>query len=278
MRAIMFLSVDVINSTQLKQTDRMWPSLFKSFYVSFPKELNRAIDRQKPSFKRIQRKGRKALNLQHPRVWKLIGDEILFYLELSDYYEQLLFTTIAFRNALREHNRDNKDLKIRGTIWFANVNDKTSNMRFASNVQGRSLDDFLGTAIDIGFRLCGYSSFDKLVISSETAILLIRDNHLTLEEHGIHLCFGGTTKLRGFEPTLQEYPLIWIDASDERRGSTSDNGGHRKKARSTAEMQNLMREMQMSSLDKLVRYCQLYIESSKGRLVYPYVPRDRLFG
>ncbi len=276
MKAYLFLSVDIIGSTKIKYETESWMSLFKSFYESFPKHLDAYIDKQNKHFKKIQNKNRKPLDLPHPTVWKLIGDEILFYLELADYYEQVLFTVIALRAAIMDHNSQNHSYKIKGTIWFANIDGKHGNLKLTSRIQDLSLNDFLGSVFDIGFRLCSYSNSEKLIVSVETAILLIRDNYLTLQDNGIHIYFDGTTKLRGFESTMQDYPLIWIDLLSEDKSKLSKTKSPNKSS-TAKEMKHIMREIQTSCLDKLMKYCQLYLESSNGKLVYPCIPRDRLF-
>jgi len=277
MKAYLFLSVDIIDSTNIKCTKASWTSLFRSFYDSFPKRLNKNIDKENTTFKKIQGKQHKIFDLQHPTVWKLIGDEILFYLEIMDYYEQVLFTTIAFRNTIIEHNIKKQGYEVKGTIWFANIDGNQRNLKLTSKIQDLSLNDFLGSVFDIGFRLCKYSSSEKLFISVETAILLIRDNYLTLQKNGIYVYFDGTTKLRGFESSMLDYPLIWIDLLNRGQGSELKRTENPDEPDIKTELLYLRREIQTSCLDKLVRYCQLYLKSSNGRLIYPCIPRDRLF-
>ncbi len=277
MRAYLFLSVDIIDSTSLKQTDSSWPSILKAFYSSFPKRFNAAIDRLDTSFKKIQSKGHRGFHLEHATVWKLIGDEILLYLEVADYYERVLFTIAAFRNAIIDHNLQKRTYKLKGAIWFANVGSAAASVGIAPTIQGKPLEDFLGTTVDIGFRLSRYSNEEKLFVSAESAILLIRDNHLTLPKLGIRLHFDGTTKLRGFAPNMEEYPLIWIDTVPG-AASTRSHPANRSRRGLLTQMRHLSREMQTPCLDTLVDFCQLYIRSSKRWLIYPHVPRDRLFG
>lgn len=274
MKAYLFLSADLVNSTGLKTAKTTWTALFSSFYRSFPKRLNASIDEQNSRFKKTH----KAANLKHPIVWKLVGDEILFYLEVSGFYERVLFTIAAFKKAIVAHNNDDEAYKIRGTVWFANVDRKHRNQKICPSVQGHPLFDFLGSDVDTGFRLCKYSSPEKLIISAETAILLIRDNYLTIEEIGLRVCFDGTTRLRGVDSDTPSYPLIWIDLLSEVKADKLGSPTARSGPQIAAEMRSVLREIQTSCPDRILRYCQLYLKSIKGKLVYPCIPRDKHFG
>ncbi len=229
LKAYLFFSVDICNSTRYKLYNESWNSIFKEFFKKFSVSFNDNIDREKDNYKLIQNEERDIAELTYPIKWKLIGDEILYYVEIKEYYEQVLFIIIAFRNTINEFNlNDNKsNLELKGTIWFVNIsNYRNTNIELTTEIQGHSLNDFLGTSIDIGFRLSRFSSTEKITISVETAILLMRDNYLTLEEKGINVYFDGTTKLKGIDPLICDYPILWIDLLDKKeveRLKTSDD-------------------------------------------------------
>ncbi len=161
---------------------------------------------------------------------------------------------------------------MKGTIWFVNIsNYRNTNIELTTEIQGHSLNDFLGSSIDIGFRLSRFSSTEKITISVETAILLMRDNYLTLEEKGINVYFDGTTKLKGLGPLICDYPILWIDLLDKKkleRLKTSDD---------SSKLQILKREIQKTNLSNLMEYCQTFIKSRDEKLIYPQIPGDRLF-
>ena len=265
-KAILFFSVDIINSTKFKFQNKEWKKYIKNFYDDFPETFKNKIDTEKTNFKRIQVKNKKKVELPYPKVWKYIGDEILFYEYINDFYEEVIFSIIAFRNAIIDYNQNvAHKLKVKGTVWFANINQEYDNYEIQTKIGENQNHDFIGHSVDIGFRLSKFSDSEKLVISVETAILLIRDNYLTLEDKGINIYFDGTENLKGLKNDLGDYPKIWIDLMDDKR-IENDN-----------ELAYIKRQIQKTCLSNILRYCQKYIEVNNNKLKYPKIPRDRIF-
>ncbi len=277
-KAYLFFSVDICDSTKYKLEDSDWNVKFKTFYEEFASKFDTYINNENSNYAQIQQRERNGFSLPHPTLWKLIGDEILFFTEIRDYYESVLFSMIAFRNIVIDYNsNENGKFKLKGTIWFCNI-PKSNNIKLTTEVQKYSLVDFLGSSIDVGFRLTKYSNMEKMIISVETAILLIRDNYLTLQEKGINIYFDGTTELKGLDSSISNYPLIWIDLLDKGNMETEISRLQAEKTSNIKlELQLLKREIQKACLSDLLRYCQIFLKTTNGMLCYPKIPGDRLF-
>ncbi len=134
------------------------------------------------------------------KVWKYIGDEILFFKLLHSVEELLEILPGSFQvlnrtleNLQKKFNSIFKPLSIKGTIWCAPVilingqeienlgkelenrgMEKTENIAFEVIYENQaSLIDFLGPDIDTGFRISKYAEKGKLVISADLAYLLL---------------------------------------------------------------------------------------------------------
>lgn len=207
-----FFSFDLVSSTEYKNTHKKeWPKVFAQFYESIKREM-------KTRFPAI-------------KVWKYIGDEVLFYKTLNS--KAQLFETIpeAFEvltSSLK--HLDNsfpvifKPLSIKGTIWCAPVvivrGEELENLHMneAPNIaltvvyeNNNSLRDFIGPDIDTGFRISRYAGKEKLVISADFAYLLLETEALagvskdTLVQN---LKIVSYEDLKGIWKD-RYYPIIW---------------------------------------------------------------------
>jgi hypothetical protein len=183
-----------------------------------------------------------------PTLWKTVGDEILFAKFISDHRQvaETLRVWLATIHSVRQFlQKDSKALDIKATAWVADFPLRNSEVAvISSNSQlaalmadnfddgewftagGRTLEglykngapppgsvDFIGPAIDTGFRLSGFSSHRRFVISLDVAYILALTNLGDVEVDPIFsIYYLGPQNLKGVMGG-QGYPLFWLDAS-----------------------------------------------------------------
>lgn len=106
-----FISFDLVNSTAFKMKYPDWPLIFDDFYTTCEDDL----------FKRVP----------HARLWKRIGDEVLFFStilaanELPEVIESVFATTEFCINRVNENTKElDRLLSVKATIWAAYVRDR----------------------------------------------------------------------------------------------------------------------------------------------------------
>jgi len=121
-----------------------------------------------------------------PKLWKYVGDEILFFQEVNK-TSDILESVIKASDILKEicdclhmkgnyqkenifNNNDIFQLSVKATIWMAVIDGKNNIITNLPGIDDRI--DFLGRDIDIGFRIAKYVSRSKIVISANLAYLL----------------------------------------------------------------------------------------------------------
>lgn len=193
----LFLSVDIVNSTALKQEYRekgqSWLAIAHSFYTKFPSMLASALDPNPRFF------------VSSPEVnpWKAIGDELVFVARIED-MDELPRLLDAFRSVSNRWNREyeESEVVVKAAAWLAGF--PVANSVIPGDAPNRF--DFTGSAIDIGFRLCRFSSPRRFVVSTELAYVLS-----TLEsELADDLRYLGRKSLKGVLRG-RGYPVFWID-------------------------------------------------------------------
>jgi ADP-ribose pyrophosphatase YjhB (NUDIX family) len=133
--------------------------------------------------------------LSHARVWKLVGDEVLFYLRVTNIEEiylaipYLLDATKEVEKEIQEVSMSHDKLFIKTAAWIAHVenaekeNDKDNTIATSQNRYYLSTEDitdnnidFLGFQIDEGFRIGGFARQNVIVLGASLALLLLKDN------------------------------------------------------------------------------------------------------
>lgn len=251
-----YLSADIVDSTRKKYESDQWPQAFIEHYRGFIRRLNSACAS-------LRTESTDRIRLKPPSLWKINGDELLFYVSLRDSYsanrtqnrqrircrsDLVIWYVKAFAEALRKHNATS-DLKVKGTAWSGNL--PVENRIIAW--RGSSVD-FIGRAIDIGFRLAQHSTLEKLFISAELAILRMRDNHLSLKRNGLDLYYDNLESLKGVSGG-KKYPMCWIDMGSKVMAAELKLNG--KSNQNTLDTMELLEEI---------------VKASDGQLHYPYIP------
>lgn len=193
-RVRLFLSVDLVGSTAYKAkgtSNLEWMKGFQKFYGEFPLQLRKNYANFCESNREIA-----PIEVQNePKVWKTIGDEIIFVNRLSS-IAHLSASFEAFFKTLVEFGAEVAPLNLntKGNAWIAAFPTPNRSIRlslngldplmgekdFLSEAFEAQVDaepekyDFLGKGIDGGFRIAKNSTVDDLTISPGLALLLCR--------------------------------------------------------------------------------------------------------
>lgn len=199
----LFISFDLVNSTAFKVTTPQWPPLFNNFF-DFCQIITRNY------FPKSQ-------------TWKMIGDEILFYLPIEESEElieapakvySLLQKSIAH---LEKECKKRSTLSVKATLWASEVRElrhskfesSGANYLLKSHNGGKLTLDFLGPDIDAGFRISSYALHGKLVIGAQLACYITTTLQNRGETEALHnLRIVSLEKLRGVWQG-RHYPIIW---------------------------------------------------------------------
>lgn len=228
-RVRLFLSVDLSGSTAFKNSQAgetradgaspRWVSIFEHFYTDFPARYRT---------KYVNRKLPTVGNDSCPVVWKAVGDELVFCGRVSN-KKAVSVALSAFIEAMHDYRKklsdDCVDLNLKGAAWLAafpepnravQVRRMTGNADLisASEALEHAADispfdyDFLGKAIDTGFRVASTATPERFAISVQLARLIAG------EAPG----FGFDFEIRFAEPIFlkgvnkgEPYPRLYID-------------------------------------------------------------------
>jgi hypothetical protein len=238
----LFMSVDLVGSTAFKASRKHsepqngsasppWVGEFITFYKAFPLAVSTAYESVVKAF---------GDDLQgeennRPRVWKTIGDEIIFCGRVNS-VEHTAACVSAFLKALEQYSKrlenDDKPLRLKGAGWLAafpapNISIAVTSEQFNSpsasalpapseNTEEfeRAADDspsrfdFLGKGIDTGFRIAKNASKDRFVTSVQLGFVLARAT--TKKKFPHTFGFHGREALKGVVDGAP-YPVISVD-------------------------------------------------------------------
>jgi hypothetical protein len=204
-----FFSFDLVNSTQFKASHpEDWPGVVTRFYELVMSEL--------------------ITRLSSAIVWKFVGDEVLFFKEITS--QQDLHTALpaahaallATTDVLHSNFPSSRELlAVKGTIWIAEARpiqpSEASKIKLPSrNIvveTGRSPAamrlDFLGPDIDAAFRISKFALRQRLVVSAELACLLYREraSYAGIEKELKIVSFQVLKGVWGG----RHYPIVWYE-------------------------------------------------------------------
>ena len=168
-RVYMFFSADLVNFTRFKASNREWPQVLAEFYGSLVANVGERYSKA--------------------RVWKYIGDEVLFCIETRS-IEEIAGAPAALHEAMMFAQSDvqlasGSALRLKGALWLARVAHAGSKeghgegeVNFLMNLPVEKggteiiIDDFIGVDIDEGFRMSKNSSQGKMALDPKIAFLL----------------------------------------------------------------------------------------------------------
>lgn len=198
----------------------IWVHRTREFYREFPNTLIRCYERA------IRDCSTNSTMQPHaPKVWKLIGDEIVFCCRIVS-HEHLCKCSVAFTEALLEYGRmlesNCKGLDIKGAAWTAafparNVtislrpnsagpDQETEQEEVHADTQPRDFD-FIGPGIDSGFRIAKFATTSRLAVGIELAYLLAAGHG---RHHAAVFSYHDRAILKGVIRD-RPYPVVSID-------------------------------------------------------------------
>ncbi|MFA6287071.1 MAG: hypothetical protein WC661_06750 [Opitutaceae bacterium] len=204
----LFASVDLEGSTAFKQNlsnrgGRAWLGVLLKFVEQFDQKFwahvgmaARAAGRTMPP---------------RPKLWKILGDELVFIAEIIHSTDAATYVD-ALASALKEWNaevlaglkasppRADRQLRVKGAAWLADF--PVTNAVLPVDGTHR---DFVGPAMDAGFRLAKLASPRRLALSVDLVwLLLMQDKQREIQ-------FAGRTReLKGLASD-SGYPQLWIE-------------------------------------------------------------------
>lgn len=264
-KTLLFLSVDLIGSTQTKVefppggAEESWLYGYEQFYVTFPEELDKACGEQ---------------GIGTPEVWKYNGDEILFRTIVRTATETTK-SIVAFQKASNRYMRYQESPRelanIKCAAWLATfpypneivtVPQPVSRLKYERNDDryGDQIEDYLGPEIDIGFRISKYATSHKLVVSVTLAWVIA----YRLKQYKGNLpnsdpppppdsYFETWEPLRGVLGGTA-YPIIWVDVSTQERELHEKLRGYPRTP---------------SEPDDIIRYCREFISNHQTSIAPP---------
>ncbi|MCQ2097651.1 MAG: hypothetical protein MJY87_06890 [Fibrobacter sp.] len=194
----LFLSVDLQNSTGFKKKaykdgvpqNAEWAWVFEDFYSEFSDIFFLKLNNY--------------TNLVKPNLWKCLGDEIIYQIEINDSADVEKYV-LSFRDSILSYNAKSpnnkeKPLQAQGTVWGAGFPIRNHRVTIPN---GNGQEDFVGLDIDIGFRISKYSKPERLVISLPIAYILSKYNCENIR-------YYDEINAKGVD---SEYPIFWILSS-----------------------------------------------------------------
>ena len=201
----LFFSFDIVNSTEYKNINDNWKKIFNKFFESCKYYLK---EHTKDSFR------------YDAKVWKMIGDEILFYLPVFSKEEIYHAPDCAFetlKNCIKILEFESeRALGVKGTLWISYVKDYATDEN-ADNIiiKEKEFDhynlDFLGPDIDIGFRISKFSFNGQLVIDAKLACYITKFGSEIDKKHiSENMKIVSWEKLKGVWNN-RHYPIVWYN-------------------------------------------------------------------
>lgn len=263
-RVRLFLSVDLSGSTAFKNSqdgkilDRAspkWVTTFENFYRNFPARFRSNYAQSKT----IQSGADDC-----PKLWKAVGDELVFCGRVSN-RKSVMFALMSFIQTLHDYRNlfldEDLPLNLKGAGWLASFpepnravtlrsNGDGSNFLTASEALEAAADetpfdyDFLGKAIDTGFRVVSFSKPERFALSVQLARLLASCPQGTGFDH--HIRFDEPVALKGVNGG-EGYPVLYIDTLTNLKNETI-----------RLQERKLLRRHEVPSRDDLKDYLEAY--------------------
>jgi hypothetical protein len=308
----LFFSVDLVGSTALKQKNQIpianvevgdslpvggyapdWMDHIASFYKNFESSLRDEFALWADRFERSGDAIREKQLLPKEFVfWKSIGDELLYYVELSN-QDQAWVAADIWLSALKSFAKasSKRRQRVKSAIFSAGFPFMNSEIVFAHGSVERPdredpiLDnrylvdlwgagerdkltmDFIGPSIDTGFRISQHATPRKVALSVDVAYLLARglfdrdayeiDN--LPKNNGLDLYFSNYENLKGVFDG-RPYPIFWLNSGVDERFFEIERG---------------ILKAEALSKDTVKSYCEAYYQEIEGFHFKPFILNSR---
>jgi hypothetical protein len=229
-----------------------------------------------------------------PELWKSVGDEVI-YTKLLDDHRQALTMLHAWMRAVSSYRSALKQqfptLDLKSTAWIAGFPVHNAEVFFRSPSLSTAFDDsdgdavysnlslmdkyyrgeagvgltrdFIGPAIDTGFRLAQLSSPRRLVISVELALMLVHavrtqptDEHYAYEKP--RFFFHGRHNFKGVFGGLP-YPVFWIDM---------------RPSPDLERTEDRLNKVDYLGTDDVLEFCEAFIKDNHTYCFIPYIEKN----
>ncbi|MFY0682856.1 MAG: hypothetical protein JXR13_19995 [Thalassovita sp.] len=231
-RVRLFLSVDLSGSTAFKNSKDgearqtgatpYWVTVFQQFYSDFPSMFANEFQQQKTA---------SVGSDTCPVLWKAVGDELVFCGRLTN-KKSCAVALDAFIKTLHDYRKkltdEGVDLNLKGAGWLAafpepnrtvqlHIQQDAPDLLPASEALEVSADlkpfefDFLGKAIDTGFRVASKAQPDRFALSVQLARLLANNGPELGFGHQVR--FERPSVLKGVNKN-EPYPMLHIDTME----------------------------------------------------------------
>ena len=228
-RVRLFLSVDLSGSTAFKNSINgenrnnggtpLWVTVFEQFYSDFPA-------RYKANYQR--RRNDTIGDDTCPVVWKAVGDELVFCGRVSNKMS-ISIALSTFIETMHEYRKVLLDAKhglnVKGAGWLAafpepnravqvkNTGSEEDLLSASEALEAKADEqpfnyDFLGKAIDTGFRVAAQATPEKFSLSVQLASIMVSEPEGFGFDHAIW--FEKTISLKGVNRS-EPYPVMFID-------------------------------------------------------------------
>lgn len=249
-----FASFDLVNSTIYKSKHpNDWILLFNKFYELTNKELSKIE--------------------KNTNLWKCIGDEVLFYFTISDIVQIYNLLTKSYdlisnisNGLINTFGLSKDEISIKCTFWcgitkyippqeLKNAIKKLDELNKYLNIETRvpgqyetTQIDFLGSDIDLGFRISKYAYKQKVLVSAEL-VRLIEQSAEPNNNQRTNLT--SNMKIVSFEDLKgiwndRLYPIIWYYPKWIEINQTFSYDEHHK-----SEIIKNIKNNQLDDIDKL---------------------------
>lgn len=297
----LFLSVDIVGSTAFKQAPSVsfsdepsdappseaWFSPIAQFY----REIEVIFAREWGVYTSKHAKATKWKDGAAPYFWKGIGDEVVYYKEIT-HHQEAYCCVHCWQQAVNQYRIDLQrkypKLNLKSTAWLAGFPVTNAEIIFRKSVSSAEepvggldpvyenakllrqyygahggapsnlLRDFIGPNIDTGFRIAQFSTPRKMVVSVELALMLATAESTRPYEFPykqLKFYFDGSVPLKGVLGGVP-YPIIWLDLFPEDKLET-------------AEDQILGRANVTTKA--LVAFCEEFIAKHSAHICRPYI-------
>jgi len=303
----LFLSVDVVGSTAFKQAQphthwrthnssggpSNWLMFLSSFYRDFGTRIRFHLGRRLKDAG-ISDSGDPDEKVGTPHLWKALGDELVFVIELK-HDSHLPIILDAFRHAINEEIDYAKSgdyplpISLKGAAWVAGFPVCNAEIPMLADHQdvkhtkdtvkdGRVIGyDYAGPSLDIGFRISKLASPQRLIISAEIAYLLTNANGTGQLLHLLH--FDGPAEFKGVLGG-DEYPVFWIDCfKNVDRESWINAVGEKSHTKEQEDYYTDMEGIDVAALPsscgpiRLHKFLESWFERHLKVLVKPFIPK-----
>lgn len=282
-RLRLFLSADIVGSTALKQSPRdgtavstEWFAIIQGFYIETQRMfLAKWTERSDAG-------GGAGLG-SPPELWKVIGDEIVFAKVLSNHRE-LYVTLSCWCAAIQEVRKFVRSrsprLDVKCTGWTAGFpvmnkevvvrtgdqdpfegsgdyyveSGKLLNDRYLGVATSPFSVDYIGPAIDIGFRLAVHATPRRFVISVGTAYIISLTTPPSKTPE-LDISYDGATALKGVFGGVP-YPIFWIDMAVDG---------------DIALLEDRLARREICERDAVRRYCVKFFEDNRTYTFPPFI-------